>query len=179
MIGCLGMIIIAAFIILGVISAASSDIYASVGGGMRGVGVYVGDIVKGWLGQSGNAELDSYGIGMVVLMLLVILFMVLAVVVLVRLGGNEKKEAPVPPKAVKTKILDGGSDGTKAGGVGRAIVGDIVAGPVGAVVGAATAGHKNMGFTVFKVWYDDGHDDVEKIAHDDPKYMEYLKLLEE
>jgi len=88
-------------------------------------------------------------------------------------------------KIVKTKILDAGTDGTKAGGVGRAIVGDVVShavgvkGHVGAIVGATTAGHKNKGFTVFKVWYDDGHTDVERVAHDDPKYMDYLKLLED
>lgn len=82
-------------------------------------------------------------------------------------------------RIVKTKILDSGSDGTKAGGVGRAVVGDIIAGPVGAVVGATTAGHKNQGFTVFKVWYDNGDIEVEKIAHSDSKYMEYLKLLDE
>lgn len=88
-------------------------------------------------------------------------------------------------RVVKTKILDSGSDGTKAGGVGRAIVGDMIShavgvkGPVGAIVGATTAGHENKSFTIFKVWYDDGHEEIEKVMHDDEKYMRYLDLLED
>ena len=88
-------------------------------------------------------------------------------------------------RVVKTKILDTGSDGTKAGGVGRAIVGDMIShavgvkGPVGAIVGATTAGHENKSFTIFKVWYDDGHEEIEKVMHDDEKYMRYLDLLED
>ena len=88
-------------------------------------------------------------------------------------------------RVVKTKILDSGSDGTKAGGVGRAIVGDMVShavgvkGPVGAIVGATTAGHENKSFTIFKVWYDDGHEEIEKVMHNDEKYMRYLDLLED
>ena len=88
-------------------------------------------------------------------------------------------------RVVKTKILDTGSDGTKAGGVGRAIVGDMIShavgvkGPVGAIVGATTAGHENKSFTIFKVWYDDGHEEIEKVMHNDEKYMRYLDLLED
>ena len=88
-------------------------------------------------------------------------------------------------RVVKTKILDSGSDGTKAGGVGRAIVGDMIShavgvkGPVGAIVGATTAGHENKSFTIFKVWYDDGHEEIEKVMHNDEKYMRYLDLLED
>ena len=88
-------------------------------------------------------------------------------------------------RVVKTKILDSGSDGTKAGGVGRAIVGDMIShavgvkGPVGAIVGATTAGHENKSFTIFKVWYDDVHEEIEKVMHNDEKYMRYLDLLED
>lgn len=122
----------------------------------------------------------------------VILFLVVAVFIgLVISNSNKENEIAREEyeehisKIVKTKILDAGTDGTKAGGVGRAIVGDMVShavgvkGPVGAIVGATTAGHKNKGFTVFKVWYDDGHTEVEKVPQESPKYLDYLKLLEE
>lgn len=123
-------------------------------------------------------------------------YVILLIVVVVFIGlivsnGDKAKELEQEErkehisKVVKTKILDSGTDGTKAGGVGRAIVGDMVShavgvkGPVGAIVGATTAGHKNKGFTIFKVWYDDGRIEVEKVLHTEPKYMDYLKLLEE
>jgi len=91
-----------------------------------------------------------------------------------------RKKATTP---IKTKILDGGTSATttKAGGVGRAIAGGIVAGPIGAVVGAATAGHKttSTNYTVFKIWYQDGHSEVEQVEHGTAKYKKYLELIED
>ena len=112
--------------------------------------------------------------------------MVVCSIVVLVMGGiiiytdykkNKKREAM--PKPVRTKILDTSSDGTQANGVGRAVVGGLVAGSLGAVVGATTAGHKNKGFTIFKVWYSDGSTQIEKVFHKDYKYREYLELLEE
>ena len=114
----------------------------------------------------------------VILFAVIFVAAIVAFIFIMKKSGNAK-DVPAPPKPVRTKILDSGSDGTKAGGVGRAVVGDIIAGPVGAIVGATTAGHKNKGFTVFRVWYDNGDVEVEKIAHTDDKYMEYLRLLDE
>jgi len=113
--------------------------------------------------------------------IIAVVFFVLIIYLCVRYENKLEEKRKQMPKPIKTKILDSGSDGTKSGGVGRAVVGDIIAGPVGAVVGATTSGHKNKGFTMFKVWYDDGHVEVEKIFHDDRslKYKKYLELLED
>lgn len=97
---------------------------------------------------------------------------------------NEEKEARRKATTpVKTKILDGGTSSTttQASGVGRAIVGGIIAGPTGAIVGAATAGKKTTehNYTVFKVWYEDGHTDVEKVEHGTKKYDQYIRLIED
>lgn len=104
---------------------------------------------------------------------------------------NEQKQARIEQKQeriaaktpIRTRILDGGTSATttKAGGVGRAIAGGIVAGPIGAVVGAATAGHKttSTNYTIFKVWYQDGHSEVEKVEHGTAKYKKYLELIED
>ena len=128
------------------------------------------DAVSSIPALSGNTQ--------VILFAVIFIAAIVAFIFIMKKSGNAE-DVPVPPKPVRTKILDSGSDGTKAGGVGRAVVGDIIAGPVGAVVGAATAGHSNKGFTVFRVWYDNGDVEVEKVAHNDDKYMEYLKMLDE
>ena len=127
---------------------------------------------------------DLSGNTQVILFAVIFVAAIVAFIFIMKKSGNAK-DLPAPPKPVRTKILDSGSDGTKSGGVGRAIVGDMVShavgvkGPVGAIVGATTAGHKNKGFTVFRVWYDNGDVEVEKTAHTDDKYMEYLRLLDE
>ena len=98
-----------------------------------------------------------------------------------RLEEKELRKAARTP--VKTRILDGGtsSSNTHASGVGRAIVGGIVAGPVGAIVGAATAGSRTTqnNYTMFKIWYGDGHTSVEKVYHTDYHYKKYLELLDD
>lgn len=84
---------------------------------------------------------------------------------------------------VKTKILDhsNGQLVGNGGGVGRAIVGGAIAGEVGAIIGASTRKQKftQKQYTIFRVWYQDGHDEVEKVEHGTAKYKRYLKLLED
>ena len=127
---------------------------------------------------------DLSGNTQVILFAVIFIAAIVAFIFIMKKSGNAE-DLPVPPKPVRTKILDTGSDGTKAGGVGRAIVGDMIShavgvkGPVGAIVGATTAGHENKSFTIFKVWYDDGHEEIEKVMHNDEKYMRYLDLLED
>lgn len=95
-----------------------------------------------------------------------------------------KKEASkAKSKAVKTAILDHTSGAMKGGGggVGRAIIGGAIAGPAGAIVGAGTRKQKftQNQYTMFKVWYGDGHTDIEKVSHNSPKYKKYLNLIQE
>ena len=95
-----------------------------------------------------------------------------------------KKEASkAKSKAVKTAILDHTSGDIKGGGgsIGRAVVGGAIAGSVGAVVGANTGKKKytQEQYTVFKVWYADGHTDIEKVSHKAQKYKEYLNLIQD
>ena len=96
-------------------------------------------------------------------------------------GKGKPKTAKMVP--VKTKILDHTSGAMKGGGggVGRAIIGGAIAGPAGAIVGAGTRKQKftQNQYTMFKVWYSDGHTEVEKVSHNLPKYKKYLELLEE
>ena len=85
--------------------------------------------------------------------------------------------------AVKTKILDHGSGNLvgSGGGVGRAIVGGALFGSTGAIVGAATRKQKyaQTQYTMFKVWYPDGHTEIEQVEHGTAKYKKYLELIED
>lgn len=96
----------------------------------------------------------------------------------------KKNKAQVGKRVpVKTKILDHSSGALHGGGggVGRAIIGGAVAGPVGAVVGASTRKQKftQDQYTMFRVWYSDGNIEVEKVSHKAAKYKKYLEILED
>lgn len=96
-------------------------------------------------------------------------------------GGKGNKRGKATP--IKTKILDHGAGEITGGGggVGRAIIGGAVAGPVGAVVGASTRKQKftQDQYTMFRVWYSDGNIEVEKVSHKAAKYKKYLEILED
>ena len=83
---------------------------------------------------------------------------------------------------VKTKILDVFSEYTthKEGVAGRALVGGIIAGPIGALAGASTAGSRTYEHrkTRFKIWYADGHTAVKVVRNDSSKYLELIKYVE-
>lgn len=84
---------------------------------------------------------------------------------------------------IKTKILDhgGGAVSIKSGGLGRAAIGGALFGGAGAIVGAGTGkrGIDRNDYTVFKVWFNDGSDEIQKIPHNSELYERYLALLED
>ena len=86
-------------------------------------------------------------------------------------------------QAIKTKILDhgGGVVAIKKGGLGRAAVGGALFGDVGAIVGAGTGKRRidRNDYTVFKVWFNDGSEEIQRVLHDSNLYAKYLSLLED
>lgn len=86
-----------------------------------------------------------------------------------------------PQRAIlKTKIIDTFTDSRASTGsaVGRAIVGNLLAGPVGAVVGASTAKDKITRETMFMVFYTDGTREHKTVRNGSRQYEEYMKYLE-
>lgn len=99
-----------------------------------------------------------------------------------------KRSKYSPPKyrpvAVKTKFIDSSHTATsqiKTGSaVGRAAVGGLIAGPVGALVGAGTAKQKTVEHhtTTFMVYYDDGSRKAETVSNGSYQYKRYMELLD-
>ena len=80
---------------------------------------------------------------------------------------------------VKTQIIGIGHNEKKTGTVGRAVVGAAVAGPVGALVGAASAGTKQVGDNVsFLVYYSDDHKDIVTVPKGSGRYKELMAILD-
>ena len=102
--------------------------------------------------------------------------------------GNRKRDETIPvrrqPQVTKTKFIDSAHTATsrvKTGSaVGRAAVGGMIAGPIGAMVGASTAKHKTTEHhtTTFMVYYDDGTRKVETVSNGSHQYDKYMKLLD-
>lgn len=86
---------------------------------------------------------------------------------------------------VRTKLLTDQSTYTSRGSVtsaaGRAVVGNLVAGPLGAVVGAGTAKRttQEQKSQVFKVWYKSGREGIETAAVGSARWKELIEKLEE
>ena len=84
---------------------------------------------------------------------------------------------------IKAKILDhgGGAVAVKKGGLGRAAIGGALFGGAGAIVGANTGKREidRNDYTVFKVWFNDGTDEIQQIPHTSNLYKTYLGLLED
>lgn len=78
---------------------------------------------------------------------------------------------------VSAKIVGSDSKTSTGSAVGRAIVGDAVAGLGGAVVGAATA--KNTTMTKFLVTYMDGHKAIETVKDNSDRFNLLISMLEE
>lgn len=90
--------------------------------------------------------------------------------------GIEKKQAD-KQRIVAVYIIGSASKAKTSSAIGRAIIGDLVAGGVGSVVGASTA--KKDGMTKFLVEYADGHREVETEKDNSPRFKEliaYVKL---
>lgn len=93
-----------------------------------------------------------------------------------------EREEFIKEKARKAKIIKGatiiGSDSKSktSSAIGRAVVGDFVAGGVGSIVGASTA--KKDGMTKFLVEFADGHKSVETVKDNSPRFQELIKYVQ-
>ena len=78
---------------------------------------------------------------------------------------------------VEVKLLDGGSVDFKRGGLGGAMVGGLVAGPLGAMVGATA--HKGRGTQLqkFAVKYSDGHVVIKECHPNSWEYKDLMKYV--
>lgn len=86
-----------------------------------------------------------------------------------------KNQMAVQP--VSARIIGTSTKAKTGSAVGRAFVGDAVAGLGGAIVGATTA--KNTGMTKFLVTYADGHKAVETVKDNSLRFKELIKVLED
>lgn len=73
------------------------------------------------------------------------------------------------------------SKGSLTSAAGRAVVGNLVAGPIGAMVGAGTAKRttQEQKSQVFKVWYKSGREGIETAAVGSARWKELIEKLEE
>jgi len=89
---------------------------------------------------------------------------------------------------IKTKFIDSShtatsSSRTKVGSAaGRAIVGGMIAGPVGAIIGGGTGKKKTTitehHTTTFMVYYKDGTHKAETVENNTTRYQIYMDRLE-
>lgn len=78
---------------------------------------------------------------------------------------------------VKTKIVDVYGKTSTASAAARGVVGNIVAGPVGGIVGASTAKSKRS--TTFLIIYKDGNKQTRTVPNGSLEYQKYVKYLDE
>lgn len=94
---------------------------------------------------------------------------------------NPPKRRPVP---IKTRFVDSShtvtSQTSTTSAIGRAVAGGMLAGSLGAIVGAGTARQKHVErhSTTFMVYYDDGSRKAETVMNGTHIYDEYMKLLD-
>ena len=78
---------------------------------------------------------------------------------------------------VRTEIVTQGQV-TKGGhGFAKAVVGAVIAGEVGATIGALSGKTRIQGRTTFRVWFQDGHDELKTVDDYSPQWREYLEYL--
>lgn len=78
---------------------------------------------------------------------------------------------------VKTKIADAYGKTSATSAVVRGVVGNMVAGSVGAVVGASTA--KSNRSTTFLIFYKNGKKATRTVPNNSLEYQKYIKYLDE
>lgn len=78
---------------------------------------------------------------------------------------------------VKTKIVDAFGKTSVSSAATRGVVGNMVAGPVGAVVGASTA--KSNRSTTFLIFYKNGKKATRTVPNNSLEYQKYIKYLDE
>lgn len=77
---------------------------------------------------------------------------------------------------VKTKIIDASGKTSTASAAMRGTVGNVVAGPVGAIVGASTAKSKRS--TTFLIVYKNGKKVTRTVPNNSLEYQKYVKYLD-
>lgn len=107
-----------------------------------------------------------------------------ALLFLVPIKQNKSTVRKKEPQAIKTRFIDSSyttQSRVKTGSaVGRAAVGSLIAGSVGAMVGAGTAKHRTIEHhtTTFMVYYDNDSRKVETVKNGTYKYNKYMELLD-
>ena len=88
---------------------------------------------------------------------------------------QKREQARLASTIVKVVIVGSDSKSKTGSAIGRAIVGDFVAGGVGSIVGASTA--KKDGMTKFLVEYADGHKVMESVKDNSLRFQELIKYV--
>ena len=134
-----------------------------------------------------------------ILILIIMVAAMIGFVVIVMINGNSKnsKEQAEAARAardmrlaklkpVMTKILMTNNTGSvqkssMTSAAGRAAIGGFVAGIPGAIAGAATTLKytKETNTTTFKVWYADGHTEIQTAVNGGHDWKKYMELLED
>lgn len=91
-------------------------------------------------------------------------------------NASDKAKAAGIGVIVKTRIIDAYGKASTSSAAMRGTVGGLVAGPVGALVGASTA--KNKRSTTFLILYKDGKKESRTVPNNSLEYQEYIKYLE-
>lgn len=102
-------------------------------------------------------------------------------------AGNAARPAtfPAPPPMpasatggkflVRTQILGTEAQAKAGSALGRAVVGDAIAGPTGAIVGGMTG--KNAHFTNFNLLFNDGTSEVKRVQNGSYEYNYFAAYL--
>ena len=116
----------------------------------------------------------SNPVGMSLLAIVSIAIVALCIFGAVKAGGSIKESGG--DTIVKTRIIDAYGKTSTASAVTRGAVGNAVAGPVGAIVGASTA--KSNRSTTFLIFYKDGKKKTRTVPNNSFEYQKYIKYLE-
>ena len=78
---------------------------------------------------------------------------------------------------LKTRIVDAYGKTSTASAITRSVAGNVVAGPIGAVVGASTS--KSNRSTTFLIIYENGKKVTRTVPNNSFEYQKYIKYLDE
>lgn len=128
-------------------------------------------------------------ITVIVAVIVIVILFVVGFAILFAVEKHKKAAyAALSASVVKTKFIDSSHTATStsrtstSSAIGRAAVGSMIAGPVGAVVGASTAKQRHTvnehHTTTFMVYYSDGTHRHETVENNSSKYNLYMSKLE-
>lgn len=117
----------------------------------------------------------SSPVAMLLLSIVMIALTVLCLFGAKKAGENVKESGS--DTIIKTKIIDAYGKTSTTSAVARGAVGNAVAGPVGAIVGASTA--KTNRSTTFLITYKDGKKKTRIVPNNSFEYQKYIKYLDE